>query len=195
VRQFLDTRVTHLRESPSAIAGIERAPRPLARAKVMSFDPLPRRAAGPVSEPPDERPTLPAPPASSRRASGLRRKAPATSPLDPLEEALLSRPIWDSREPEPAVHEILYRLSVGDEAGAIAAGEILLDGRRAPALTVTYDVLDELELDQRAALVLAKVDGTTPLSRVLRDCGLDRATALRTLCDLVERRIVVLRHV
>lgn len=93
------------------------------------------------------------------------------------------------------MHEILYRFSVGDEAGAIAAGDILLDGRRAPALTVTYDVLDELELDQLAAMILAKVDGTTSLSRVLRDCGLDRAAALRTLCDLVERRIVVLRHV
>ncbi len=161
----------------------------------MSFNPSPRRDQAPASEPPDERPTIPAGPASSGRASGLRRKVPAAAALDPLEEALLSRPIWDSREPEPAVHEILYRFSVGDEAGAVAAGEILLDGRRAPALTVTFDVLDELELDTRAALVLAKVDGTTSLSRVLRDCGLDRPTALRTLCALVERRIVVLRHV
>jgi hypothetical protein len=161
----------------------------------MSFNPSPRRATVPPSQPPDERPTIPAGPASSQRASGVRRKVSAASALDPLEEALLSRPIWDSREPEPAIHEILYRFSVGDEVGAIAAGDILLDGRRAPALTVTYDVLDELELDQRAALVLAKVDGATPLSRVLRGCGLDRATALRTLCDLVERRIVVLRHV
>jgi hypothetical protein len=161
----------------------------------MSFTPYLRHDPAPASEPADERPTIPAPPASSQRSSGLRRKVPAASTLDPLEEALLSRPIWDSREPEPAVHEILYRFSVGDDAGAVAAGEILLDGRRAPALTVTYDVLDELELDTRAALVLAKVDGTTPLSRVLRDCGLDRAAALRTLCDLVERRIVVLRHI
>lgn len=167
----------------------------------MSFNQFSSRAEvpplaeeAPQSERPDERPTIPAGPVSSGRASGLRRKAPAASTLDPLEEALLSRPIWDSREPEPAIHEILYRFSVGDEAGAIAAGDILLDGRRAPALTVTYDVLDELELDQRAALVLARIDGTTPLSRVLRSCGLDRAEALRTLCDLVERRIVVLRH-
>jgi hypothetical protein len=168
----------------------------------MSFDPSLRRASAqplseepPSSERPSQRPTIPSAPASSLRGSGVRRKVPSASALDALEEALLSRPIWDSREPEPAIHEILYRFSMGDEAGAIAAGEILLDGRRAPALTVTYDVLDELELDQRAALVLAKVDGTTPLSRVLRQCGLDRPTALRTLCDLVERRIIVLRHV
>jgi hypothetical protein len=168
----------------------------------MSFDPLLRRAPvpslteeAPTSERPSQRPTIPAAPASSLRGSGVRRMVPSASALDALEEALLSRPIWDSREPEPGIHEILYRFSMGDEEGAIAAGDILLDGRRAPALTVTYDVLDEIELDQRAALVLAKVDGTTPLSRVLRDCGLDRASALRTLCDLVERRIVVLRHV
>ena len=33
----------------------------------------------------------------------MRRKAPPAVALDPLEEALLSRPLWDSREPEPAV--------------------------------------------------------------------------------------------
>ncbi|HEY6462380.1 MAG TPA: hypothetical protein VIY73_19565 [Polyangiaceae bacterium] len=116
------------------------------------------------------------------------------STLDPLEEALLSRPLWDSREPEPAVHEILYRFTVGDEVGAIAAAGLLLDGRRVPALTVSLDVLDELPLDHRAALVLAQVDGTTPLSRVLEDSCLERGTALRTLCELVERHILVLRQ-
>jgi hypothetical protein len=140
----------------------------------------------------DKRPTVPPP---ARRPSGLRRKAAVASTLDPLEEALLSRPLWDSREPEPAVHEILYRFAVGDEAGAIAAAGLLLDGRRVPALTVSLDVLDELELDHRAALVLAQVDGTTPLSRVLADSCLDRGTALRTLCELVERHILVLRAV
>jgi hypothetical protein len=138
----------------------------------------------------DQRPTLPSP---MRRPSGLRRKAPIARTLDPLEEALLSRPLWDSRVPEPAVHELLYRFAMGDAAGAIAAAELLLDGRRAPALTVSLDVLDELELDHRAALLLAQVDGTTPLSRVLRDSCLEPGDALRTLCDLVERRILVLR--
>lgn len=139
----------------------------------------------------DQRPTVPPP---ARRPSGLRRKAPVVSTLDPLEEALLSRPLWDSREPEPAVHEILYRFTVGDEVGAIAAAGLLLDGRRVPALTVSLDVLDELPLDHRAALVLAQVDGTTPLSRVLEDSCLERGTALRTLCELVERHILVLRQ-
>ncbi len=138
----------------------------------------------------DQRPTIP-PPAS--RQSGLRRRAAPVSSLDPLEEALLSRPLWDSREPEPAVHELLYRFSVGDEVGAIAAAELLLDGRRVPALTVSLDVLDELELDHRADLVLAQVDGTTSLSRVLAQTSLERGDALRTVCELVERHILVLR--
>jgi hypothetical protein len=138
----------------------------------------------------DQRPTIPPP---AKRPSGMRRKAHDLSSLDPLEEALLSRPLWDSREPEPAVHELLYRFAVGDEAGAIAAAELLLDGRRVPALTVSLDVLDELELDHRAALILAQVDGTTPLSEVLIESCLERGDALRTLCELVERRILVLR--
>jgi hypothetical protein len=138
----------------------------------------------------DQRPTLPPP---ALRPSGMRRKASVSVTLDPLEEALLSRPLWDSREPEPAIHELLYRFSMGDEVGAIAAADLLLDGRRAPALTVSLDVLDELELDHRAALVLGQVDGTTPLSEVLRESCLDRGTAIRTVCELVERRILILR--
>jgi hypothetical protein len=138
----------------------------------------------------DQRPTIPPP---APRRSGLRRKVAPVVTLDPLEEALLSRPLWDSREPEPAVHELLYRFAMGDEVGAIAAAELLLDGRRVPALTVSLDVLDELDLDHRAALILDQVDGTTPLSRVLKQCCLERGDALRTMCDLIERRILVLR--
>ncbi|MGD0525456.1 MAG: hypothetical protein ABSE49_09950 [Polyangiaceae bacterium] len=139
----------------------------------------------------DQRPTIPPP---AKRPSGMRRKAPVASSLDPLEEALLSRPLWDSREPEPAVHELLYRFAVGDEVGAIAAAALLLDGRRVPALTVSLDVLDELELDYRATSVLGLVDGTTPLSELLAQSCLSPGDALRTMCELVERRILVLRQ-
>ncbi len=138
----------------------------------------------------DQRPTVPPPP---RRPSGLRRKARPVVALDPLEEALLARPLWDSREPEPAVHEILYRFAVGDEVGAVAATRVLLDGRRAPALTVSFDVLDELVLDYRATLFLSYVDGTTTLSWIIERCGLGPTDAVRTMCELVERRIIVLR--
>ncbi len=139
----------------------------------------------------DSRPTVPPP---GRRPSGMRPKASPLPTLDPLEEALLSRPVWDSREPEPSVHEVLYRFAMGDDVGAIAAADLLLDGRRVPALTVSIDVLDEIELDHRAALVLAQVDGATPLSRVLAASGLTRGDAIRTVCELVERRILVMRQ-
>jgi hypothetical protein len=79
--------------------------------------------------------------------------------------------------------------------GAVAAADLLLDGRRAPALTVSLDVLDELDLDHSAAVFLGQVDGTTPLSQMLRECGLDCEQAVRTLCELVERHIIVLRAV
>ena len=139
---------------------------------------------------PDQRPTVPPPPA---RPSGVRKRSRRRITLDPLEEALISRPIWDSREPEPAIHEILYRLEMGDDAGAVAAVWVLLDGRRAPALTVSPDVLDELQLDPRAALFLGRVDGATPLSEVVQHCGLCAIDAVRVFCSLVERRIIILR--
>jgi hypothetical protein len=37
------------------------------------------------------------------------------------------------------------------------------------------------------------VDATTPLSRVLAASRLPRGDAIRTMCDLVERHILVLR--
>jgi hypothetical protein len=126
----------------------------------------------------------------SHPISGRRRCARS---LDPLEEALVAKPLWNSRRPDPLVHELLYRFGAGDEAGALAVVDRLVVGRRVPALTVSPDVLDELDLDHCAALVLAYIDGVTDLSRVLNACGLPRVEALRTLCALVERRIIVLR--
>jgi hypothetical protein len=123
----------------------------------------------------------------------VRRYATHASHLDPLEEALLSRPLWDSRQPEPAVHEVLYRFDMGDVMGALAAADGLLDGRRVPALTVSLDVLDEIDLDHCAVLVLAHIDGVTDLSQVLGASSLSLEDALRTLCELIDRRIVVLR--
>jgi hypothetical protein len=134
-------------------------------------------------------------PASARRPSTAQRRARPSSRLDPLEEALLAYPALDSREPEPAVYEILNRLVMGDTTGALAAAEPLLVGHRVPALTVSLDVLDEIELDTCAGLLLAHIDGMTELSRVLAQSGLALVDGVRTLCDLIDRRIVVLRSV
>ena len=62
-----------------------------------------------------------------------------------------------------------------------------------PRRRVGEIVLDELVLDTRATLFLSFVDGATPLSWILGACGLDSGSAMRTLCELVERRILVLR--
>jgi hypothetical protein len=134
-------------------------------------------------------------PPSAKRPSGVRRHTGVANRLDPVEAALLSRPVWDSRRPEPAVHEVLYRFAMGDATGALAAADLSLDGHRVPALTVSLDVLDEIDLDHCAALVLAHIDGMTDLSQVLRRSGLTPADALRTMCELIERHLVVLRSV
>jgi hypothetical protein len=68
-----------------------------------------------------------------------------------------------------------------------------LDGRRVPALGASLAILDELDLDYQASLLLAQVDGMTPLSDVLAHSCLSYGDALHTFCDLVERRILVLR--
>jgi hypothetical protein len=148
----------------------------------------PRKAQATQQQVADGQSTIPPP-----RPSEVRRKAVNPHSADPLEHALVSRPVWDSREPDPGVHELLYRFAVGDELGALAAAETTLDGRKVPALTVSYDVLDEIEIDHNTAHVLACVDGMTPLSRVVENCGLGRVEALRTMCELIERRLVVLR--
>jgi hypothetical protein len=123
------------------------------------------------------------------------RSEDAHVPHDALEDALLGRLRRDSRELEPGIREVSRCFAVGDEAGAVAVATELLDGSRVPALTVSLDVLDEIALDRCATLVLAHIDGMTVLSWVLGRCGLSREDALRTMCELVERRIVILRSI
>jgi hypothetical protein len=132
-------------------------------------------------------------PASGRRPTSRAYHAADCSIVDPLEEALLARASCALRTLDPSVRDILRLLAEGDDAGAIAAANRLAAGRPVPAVTVSFDVLDEIELDECAVLVLAHIDGRTDLSRVLNGCELPFAEGLRTVCALIERRIVVLR--
>lgn len=127
------------------------------------------------------------PPASAT----VRRARPHAA--DPVEEALLCGTVWDWRETDPLAREVLDRFATGDEAGALAAAQALLSDHCVPALTVSPDVLDEIELDHRHAAVLACIDGMTSLSRVASSCDLSETDVLRAVCELVGRRIVVLR--
>jgi hypothetical protein len=112
---------------------------------------------------------------------------------DPVEEALLVRAPWGFSESDHAIRNAHHRLALGDEAGAIAAVRLIATRGPVPVTTVSADVLDELELDRCAALFLAHIDGRADLSRVLCACPLSEADCVRTLCELIARRIVALR--
>jgi hypothetical protein len=116
--------------------------------------------------------------------------------VDPLEEALLARCPCSSRTPDAGVRALLRTFASSGECsdiGEISDAELAASGRLVPRLTVSPDVLDELELDRCAALVLSHIDGRAGLSQVLNRCGLPRTASLRTLCVLIERHIVVIR--
>jgi hypothetical protein len=92
------------------------------------------------------------------------------------------------------VRELLERLALGDEEGAIATVRRMAAEHPLLVATVSADVLDEIELDRCAALFLAHIDGRAELSRVLVTCPLAEVDCVRTLCELIDRRIVALRR-
>jgi hypothetical protein len=128
--------------------------------------------------------TVPAAPASRTTVSRL---------IDPMEEALLARTPWSFSETDLAVRRACQRLAFGDEVGATAALRLIATRHAILVTTVSADVLDEIELDRCAALFLAHIDGRADLSRVLSACPLSEVECVRTLCELIERRIVAIR--
>jgi hypothetical protein len=135
----------------------------------------------------------PHPPSGTRATAPAFRRAGA-HPVDPVEEALLVRAPWSFSEPDLRVRDAGQRLTLGDEEGAIAAVRLIATRHPVPVTTVSADVLDEIELDRCAALFLAHIDGRADLSQVLCTCPLSEADCVRTLCELVDRRIVALRR-
>jgi hypothetical protein len=136
---------------------------------------------------------IPYPPSGTRRTTSASYN-PGAHAVDPIEEALLARSPWVFSEPDGAVRELLERLAVGDEEGAIATVRLIAAEHPLLVATVSADVLDEIELDRCAALFLAHIDGRAELSRVLVTCPLAEADCVRTLCELIDRRIVALRR-
>jgi hypothetical protein len=110
-----------------------------------------------------------------------------------VEEALVVRTPCGFSESDLALRDAHRRLALGDETAAIATVRLIATRRPVPVTTVSADVLDELELDRCAALFLAHIDGRADLSRVLCACPLTEADCVRTLCELIDRRIVALR--
>ena len=66
------------------------------------------------------------------------------------------------------------------------------DQSRMPALSQHLEQLIGIAIDQRAAFLLTRIDGTLSISELLVTCGLPTREAYRHLCQLILREIVVL---
>ena len=60
-------------------------------------------------------------------------------------------------------------------------------------MIVSRDQLHAFRLEDREELIVSLIDGKTSLEVVLENTGLPMIDALRTLCELVEKRVVALR--
>ena len=91
------------------------------------------------------------------------------------------------------IQEVLARFELGDFLGALAVAGELLDDGRVPTVIVSRDQLHAFRLEDREELIVSLIDGKTSLEVVLENTGLPMIDALRTLCELVEKRVVALR--
>jgi hypothetical protein len=74
----------------------------------------------------------------------------------------------------------------------LAAFEAFLgDRRRIPAVRRPVEELD-LKLDPRASLLLSRVDGRATLDQLIAASGMTRFEAVRWLCRLLLRKVIVL---
>ncbi|MEP6861065.1 MAG: hypothetical protein ABJE66_10615 [Deltaproteobacteria bacterium] len=82
-----------------------------------------------------------------------------------------------------AAHEALFVATftafIGDQARTVALSQYL-------------EQLVGVTIDQRAAYLLTRIDGTMTVAELLATCGLPRRDACRHLCQLVLRELVVL---
>jgi len=88
----------------------------------------------------------------------------------------------------PSVDEILYRLSLGDLAGAELASEEL-----APCVPVRRAapvVIASMDLGYVDEFMLASIDGEVTWGDLLDGSPFGRRETLRAMCDLVDKRAV-----
>ncbi len=117
------------------------------------------------------------------------------------------------------VGELADNFALGDFTGALRVAELLLGqdpahdlaqhyarssreklegiytsrlsvGGEVPELTVPESELRWLGLDPQIAMVLARVDGRTPLDHVIRLSGVPRLDALRALVELLSAKVI-----
>jgi hypothetical protein len=89
------------------------------------------------------------------------------------------------------IDELLYRISMGDNAGALDAAQALFDAGCIPVLVLPLHAMTAL-VGYRADLLLTCIDGTTPLAKVIEGSGLDMLDALRAIGELLSENIIVL---
>jgi hypothetical protein len=92
------------------------------------------------------------------------------------------------------VDELVYRLGVGDSSGALDAAEELFEDGAVARVVLPPEVIATMMLEYRESMLLAYVNGSSTLKQVINDTGLELIDALRALCELVDRRIVVLHE-
>ena len=85
----------------------------------------------------------------------------------------------------PSVHEVLYRLSLGDLSGAALANEEL-EGC-VPTRTAAAIVIRAMSLSYLEEFMLAAVDGETPWGEILDSSPFNPKDTLQSLCELVDK--------
>lgn len=91
------------------------------------------------------------------------------------------------------VDELLYRFEMGDTAGALDAAQALLDEEPKPIVMMPATLSAELLLGHREEYLLGFIDGHATLEEVIRSTGLSMLEALRSVCDLLDKRVIALR--
>jgi hypothetical protein len=85
-------------------------------------------------------------------------------------------------------------MGVGDQSGVLDAAEELLADGVVVRIVLPPEVIATMMLEYRESMLLAYVSGSSTLKQVIQETGLEMIDALRALCELVDRRIVVLHE-
>lgn len=168
---------------------------------------LERVARRPSSRPP--------PPASAGSQAGVVPLAPAGTAFDLVDNARPSMSNVDLHQ------EMADRFALGDFSGSLSIAELILGTRfddpaaskyaaacrekleqlyvsrlgsfgARPSIAVADANVRWLGLDHRAGFLLSRIDGSATVEEIIDTSGMPRLEALRTLCDLLDLRAIVL---
>jgi hypothetical protein len=101
-----------------------------------------------------------------------------------------NEPLEAPRPGQEQIEELLFRFEMGDYLGALALSDSLLGTR--PVLLMPRELTPRLGVAEREAFLLQIIDGLTNLEEVVDASGLPMVEALRSLCSLVQKRIIEL---